>query len=226
MLKLILKKKARVLAFAVSTWTQHSTHIRDFHAFCALREINIFILNLYLLVLAQKGKSFGTIEAFLSAISFVFKFYLVRDFVQDPMIKDMKRFLAKVCRHGNNKKEAFGSTQVRLLWNQIDKDGGLEHITLVQLRTFVMTVFQHVTFCRFSDLCNLQLKDVRSAVDYFKIHILFSKADQAGVGQTVFIPNIDSVHCNPHMMMCLYLHQLDVNSVEGPGEMYLFPPLK
>ena len=88
MLKLILKKKARVLAFAVSTWTQHSTYIRDFHAFCALREINIFILNLYLLVLAQKGKSFGTIEAFLSAISFVFKFYLVRDFVQDPMIKD------------------------------------------------------------------------------------------------------------------------------------------
>ena len=145
-----------------------------------------------MLVLAQKGKSFGTIEAFLSAISFVFKFYLVRDFVQDPMIKDMKRFLAKVCRHGNNKKEAFGSTQVRLLWNQIDKDGGLEHITLVQLRTFVMTVFQHVTFCRFR----------------------------------IFIPNIDSVHGNPHMMMCLYLHQLDVNSVEGPGEMYLFPPLK
>ena len=75
--------------------------MRDFHAFCALREINIFectpyILNLYLLVLAQKGKSFGTIEAFLSAISFVFKFYLVRDFVQDPRIKDMKRFLAKV----------------------------------------------------------------------------------------------------------------------------------
>ena len=164
MLKLILKKKARVLAFAVSTWTQHSTYIRDFHAFCALREINIFectpyILNLYLLVLAQKGKSFGTIEAFLSAISFVFKFYLVRDFVQDPMIKDMKRFLAKVCRHGNNKKEAFGSTQVRLLWNQIDKDGGLEHITLVQLRTFVMTVFQHVTFCRFriSVIYNLKM---------------------------------------------------------------------
>ena len=110
-----------------------------------------------MLVLAQKGKSFGTIEAFLSAISFVFKFYLVRDFVQDPRIKDMKRFLAKVCRHGNNKKEAFGSTQVRLLWNQIDKDGGLEHITLVQLWTFVMTVFQHFADFRISVIYNLKM---------------------------------------------------------------------
>ena len=73
------------------------------------------------------------------------------------MIKDMKRFLAKVCRHGNNKKEAFGSTQVRLLWNQIDKDAGLEHITLVQLWTFVMTVFQHFADFRISVIYNLKM---------------------------------------------------------------------
>ena len=63
------------------------------------------MINLYLLLLAQKGKTFNTVEAFLSALSFCFKFYLVRDFVQDPMIKDMKRFVAKVCKHGNNKKK-------------------------------------------------------------------------------------------------------------------------
>ena len=39
-------------------------------------------------------------------------------------------------------------------------------------------------------------------VDYFKIYIKYSKTDQAGVGQTVFIPDIDSVHQDPHMMMC------------------------
>ena len=84
------------------------------------RELNMFectlyIINLYLLLLAQKGRTFGTVEAFLSALSFCFQFYLVRDFVQDKMILDMKRFVAKVCTHGHNKKEPFGSTQVRLL---------------------------------------------------------------------------------------------------------------
>ena len=148
------------------------------------------MINLYLLLLAQKGKTFNTVEAFLSALSFCFKFYLVRDFVQDTRIKDMKRFVAKVCKHWINKKEAFGSTQVQLLWNQIDKLGGLQNITLLQLRTFVMTVFQHVSFCRFSDLSALRLDDVLHAVDYFKIHIRYSKTDQAGVGQTVFTLNL------------------------------------
>ena len=184
------------------------------------------MINLYLLLLAQKGKTFNTVEAFLSALSFCFKFYLVRDFVQDPMIKDMKGFVAKVCKHGNNKKEAFGSTQVRLLWNQIDKLGGLQNITLLQLRTFVMTVFQHVSFCRFSDLSALRLDDVLHAVDYFKIHIRYSKTDQAGVGQTVFIPKLESVHKDPHMLMCLYIHRLDEKRADAPGDMYLFPPLK
>ena len=222
---------ARVLAFAITTWKQHSTYIRDFHTFCERRELNIFectpyIINLYILLLAQNGKTFASIEAFLSAISFVFKFYLVRDFVQDKMIKDMKRFVAKVCRHGHNTKEAFGSSEIRRLWNQIDTDGGLQNMSLLKLRTFVMTVFQHVSFCRFSDLKSLRLTDVLHEVDYFKIHIRYSKTDQAGVGQTVFIPKIESVHKDPHMLMCLYLYKLDEHSEESREEMYLFPPLK
>ena len=115
------------MAFAITTWKQHSTYIRDFHTFCERRELNIFectpyIINLYILLLAQNGKTFASIEAFLSAISFVFKFYLVRDFVQDKMIKDMKRFVAKVCRHGHNTKEAFGeSTDTIMLCSQCEK---------------------------------------------------------------------------------------------------------
>ena len=50
-----------------------------------------------------------------------------------------------------------------------------------------MTVFQHVSFCRFSDLRSLRLADVLHEVDYFKIHVRYSKTDQAGLGQTVFI---------------------------------------
>ena len=89
-----------------------------------------------------------------------------------------------------------------------------------------MTVFQHVSFCRFSDLRSLRLADVLHEVDYFKIHVRYSKTDQAGLGQTVFIPKLDSVHKDPHMLMCLYLHRLDEKSADAPGDMYLFPPLK
>ena len=93
-----------------------------------------------------------------------------------------------LCDHGNNRKEAFGSTEVRLLWNQIDKNGGLHKTSLGDLHTFVMTVFQHVSFCRFSDLSSLQQKDIMYEVDFFKIYIKYFKTDQAGGWSNCFYP--------------------------------------
>ena len=222
---------ARVLAFAPATWQHHISSFRDFQAFCSSRELNIFectpyILNLFMLHQAQKGKSYGCLETFLHSVSFLSKFFMVRDYVQDPMIKDMKRFLQKVCERHYNKKDGFGSAEVRTLWNSIDTTkGGVSELSLLQLRTFVMTVFQHTTFCRFSDLKNIKLSDLLHDIDYFTVKIRYSKTDQAGVGQTVFVPKLATVHRDPHMLMCLYLQRLD-EFVEGDREhVYLFPPL-
>ena len=131
-----------------------------------------YLINLYLLHLAKKRVKL--------AHAFVFKFYQVRDW---------KLFWQKyLCDHGNNRKEAFGSTEVRLLWNQIDKNGGLHKTSLGDLHTFVMTVFQHVSFCRFSDLSSLQQKDIMYEVDFFKIYIKYFKTDQAGGWSNCFYP--------------------------------------
>ena len=224
--------RARVMSFAPNTWRLHSSSLRDFISFCERRELNIFdctpyIINLFLLHLAQIGKSIGVIESFLHALTFLFKFYLIRDYATEPMVADLLRFLRKVCEKRENKKDAFGSEQIRIIWDSIDKHvGNVSSLSDLQLRSFVMAVFQHSTFCRFSDLQHITLSDVIPNVDYFTIRIRYSKTDQSGVGHTVFVPRLDSVHRNPHMLMCLYLERLDSRKIGNESLMYLFPPLR
>jgi hypothetical protein len=171
---------------------------------------------------AQKGKSFGGIQRFINALSYVYRFFLVPDIVTDTTVYEVKRFLAKVCPHVRNKKHAFGSAEVRNLWDAIDAKGGIRNLSQAELRTFVMCIVQHATFCRFNDLQHVKLGDIVFDLDYFKIKIAYSKTDQNGIGQSVFIPSIGYHQRNPHLLMCLYLHSLPDNDVN----MYLFPPHK
>jgi hypothetical protein len=218
--------QARVLAYATSTWISHANAIQVFVQFCATREIDIFectpySLNLFLLHSAQQGKTFGSLQRFLSALSFVLRFFNAADIVQDPTVYELKRFLAKVCPHIANKKQPFGSVEVRALWDKIaDQPGGFAALSQADLRTFVMIIVQHASFCRFSDLQN----DLIFELDYFKIHLKYSKTDQAGIGQTAFVPKIrDSVY-DPHKLMCLYLQLFPQEGPEAT-EIFLFPPL-
>jgi site-specific recombinase XerD len=222
--------KARVLAYATSTWLSHANAIQVFIQFCESRELDVFectpyILNLCLFYMAQQGKSFGSIQRCLSAISFVFRFFHVTDIVQDPSVYELKRFLAKACPHIANKKQPFGSAEVRALWNKIAaQPGGFTALSQAELRTFVMIVIQHASFCRFSDLQNVTLNDLLFELDYFKIHIRYSKTDQNGIGQSAFVPKIRDSEHDPHKLMCLYL-QLFPQGENDPPQMYLFPPL-
>jgi hypothetical protein len=52
----------------------------------------------------------------------------------------------------------------------------------------MLTVFQHKPFCRFSDLQQITLGDVFHEVDYFKIQIRFTKSDQQGEEQWLYLP--------------------------------------
>jgi hypothetical protein len=51
----------------------------------------------------------------------------------------------------------------------------------------MISVFQHKTFCRFADLKDITLADVFHEVDYFKIHVKFTKTDQKGGGQWLYV---------------------------------------
>jgi site-specific recombinase XerD len=130
--------QARVLAYAPSTWTSHASAIQVFLQFCTERELDFFdcspyILNLFLLHWAKQGKSFGSLQRFLSGLSFVYGFFLVRDIVQEPAVYELKRFLAKVCPHIANKKQPFGSSEVRALCKIAAQPGGFAALTQAEL---------------------------------------------------------------------------------------------
>jgi hypothetical protein len=71
------------------------------------------------------------------------------------------------------KKQPFGSAEVSVLWDKIDAAGGLEILSQVELCTFVMTMIQHATFCRFSDVQNLRLSDLIFELDYLKMLVRY-----------------------------------------------------
>ena len=79
-----------------------------------------------------------------------------------------EKIYAKSLPHGSKKKAAFGSVEVRKCWDKIDmKFGGIQNLTKLELRAFVMAVFQHKTFCRFDDITKVQLSDILQHLDYF-----------------------------------------------------------
>ena len=90
----------------------------------------------------------------------------------------------------------------------------------------MLAVFQHQTFCRFSDAEKIQLSDVFHDVDYFKITIRYSKTDQQGEGQFVYLPKSSSPYRNAHMLMCLYIEKMGFEGLASSTDLYLFPPLK
>jgi hypothetical protein len=224
--------KARVLAYSLTTWKNHASAIKDFLKFCESRELDPFdctpsILNLYMLYAAQNGKTSGFVESFLAAWSFVARFFLCADHTKDPSVAVMKRFTDKACARKSNQKKPFGSEEVRKIWNKIDAEhGGVHKLKFNEFRTFMLAVFQHKTFCRFSDLQNVKLEDVFHNVDYFKIHVKYSKTDQNGKGQWLYLPKQSSTFRDAHMLMCLYIHHLELDTTVPSPHVYLFPPLE
>jgi hypothetical protein len=220
---------ARVLAYAPATWSKHASAFKEFFNFCTVREIETvdctpMTVNLFLLHLAQLGKSIQVVESAIATISFVLRFYMLRDITTDPMIDATHRFVTKVCPKKSNLKAPFGSYEVRKMWDYLDaKYKDISLVPFKELRTFVLAVIQFNSFCRFSDLAVVKLDDLVFDIDYFKIHIQVSKTDQAGSGQSAYvIKSVDQAR-DAHMLMCIYIHRLHCFDVPN---LYLFPPLK
>jgi len=221
--------KSRVLSYAPATWRKHAANIAAFLSFCAGKNIGFFgctpaLLNEFQLQLAQDGASLQKVESCMSAISFIYRFFLMPNTAEDKTVSDIRRFVQKVCIKPCNKKSAFGSAEIRKVWDYIDNHkGGIELLSLAELRTFVMAVFQHKTFCRFSDVRVLKLEHLCYEPDFFRVFIPVSKTDQAGRGATVYLTKHKNSRRDAHMLLCLYLNRLSIDQQEN---MYLFPPIE
>lgn len=222
--------KSRVLAYAATTWKKHATTIKGFLEFCRARQLSIFdctpsVLNLYMLKLSRDGKSFGVVDSFLSGIAFVYRFFLMKNYAEEKPVRDVRKFVEKICEHRANKKDPFGAAEVRIMFDHlISKYASLENVPLPEFRTFCLSVFQHKSFCRFSDVEKIKLSDVFFDADYFKIKIQYSKTDQAGRGSWAFVPKTPGGFLDPHMLLCIYFHRMPFD--KHKEEVYLFPPLK
>jgi hypothetical protein len=219
---------AKVLAYAPATWVTHASGFKEFSRFCEVCEIYPLecvpqMFNLFILSLAQKGISLAALENKCKSVAFCLRFQILNDITCDPVTEPIKRFAMKVCPKNSNVKTPFGSAEVRKIWDHIErKYENLSRVPLFELRTFVLAVTQYESFCRFSDLAGVKLSDVVFDLDYFKIVIQYSKTDQAGAGQEVFVlKSVDRIR-DPHMLMCLYLQRLDSYNVD---DLYLFPSL-
>ena len=157
------------------------------------------------------------------AINFFNRFFLIRDIIVDNSVSAVLKFLEKTCPRNVHPRCGFGSVEVRKMWDKLEKkSNGIENLSLVELRTFVMAVIQRASLCRFSDIAQLKLSDLFYELDYFKIHIQFSKTDQNGIGQVAFIPRLSSGVRDPHGLMCLYFSIMHEPQDEG---IFPFPPL-
>jgi len=221
--------RSRVLAFAPATWRNMREPLRSFQSFCRKRGLNPLnctssSLNIYLLWLGHSGKTFGTVTHSLDSVNFIYKFFLVRDNVVDTTVRQVLKYLEKLCPTIVRPRLPFGAAEVRKLWDAIDaKYGGLHNMPPLELRTFVMVVSMHASFCRFSDIAPVKISDIFFELDYFKIHLRYSKTDPTGKGQWAFIPRDCSAVRDPHMLMCLYLSSVHADQDES---IFLFPPFE
>jgi site-specific recombinase XerD len=216
--------RAKILAYSASTWKSHSSTFTAFVKSCAidLASCTPPTVSLYLLDLAGKGKSIGVIERTVSTITFVFKWLHLDDLAKNVHVQDIVKFLRKTCPKRCNKKKELGVKEIRKVWDSLESQyKDISNVPLPLLRSFVFLVTQHATFCRYSDLAGVKLSDILYDIDFFSINIRTSKTDQAGTGQTVYIPrNDNALHC-PQMLMCLFLHK-----VHPDPDFFLFPALE
>jgi hypothetical protein len=176
---------------------------------------------------AKNGKSTGSIDSFLDAYAFVTKFFGMANYSADESVKTVKKFIEKSTRKIVNAKTAFGTDEVRRLFDfNVSRYGPVESWSKLLLRTFMLTVFQHKTFCRFSDVSKIKIDDVLFNADYFKIHISSSKTDQAAKGDSVYVAKSTSGFLDPHMLMCVYFHKMGFDHSSKNCDLYLFPPLQ
>jgi integrase len=221
---------SRMLAYADTTWKRHASAIRSLKEFCVDKNVNLFSLNesllsLFLLDELYKGTTVSSIKAKVDAYSFITKFFGMQNFVEDRAVHDVLKFVDKVAKRNSNKKAPFGEKEIEDTFEvYVKKYGPFQNWPILQRRTFMLAVFQTVTFCRYSEAQNVMIEDVVYDVDYIKILIKKSKTDQAAIGEYVYIPKVVNTRVDAHMLLCQYIHKTDFNN--GSGSVYLFPSLK
>jgi hypothetical protein len=218
--------RSRYLAYAESTWKRHAAAIRSLNKFCLERRVNIFKckdshFNLFLLDELKKGTTVTVINSIVDAYSFVMKFFGMMSVAEHRAVHDILKFVDKVGKRNFNKKCAYGEKKILETYRcYVRKFGDFEHWPLLESRTFILAIVQTVTFCRYSEIQNVEIADITFDPDYIKMLIKKSKTDQQSRGEYVYIPKSKHSPVDCRMLLCLYLHKLNFNNVSSSAKLF------
>jgi hypothetical protein len=76
-------------------------------------------------------------------------------------IHDVMKYIEKTGTRNTNQKAGFGESEILKTYSCYrSKFGSFEKWPLLESRTFILAMVQTVTFCRYSEIQNVELADV------------------------------------------------------------------
>ena len=218
--------RLRVLCFSKNTWLSMLNGMNKYFDFCVDREIITFPvdvnnLQLCLIDLVKKGKSIQVVENVVDSVVFCSNFIGWNLTTKDKIFKNVLKSFSKLAVRKNNRVEGMEAKEIKILWEKVLSFGGIEKLSLLEFRTFMMINFCFHTLCRFSCCSVVKTSNLKYYRNYFQVNIPKSKTDQEATGQeTVLVKNEGKY--DPHMLLCLYLQVVSPNG----EDVHLFSPLK
>jgi hypothetical protein len=169
----------------------------------------------------KKGTTVTVINSIVDAYSFVMKFFGMMSVAEHRAFHDILKFVDKVGKRNFNKKCAYGKKEILETYHcYVRKFGDFENWPLLESRTFILAIVQTVTFCRYSEIQNVEIADIIFDPDYIKMLIKKSKTDQQSRCEYVNIPKSKNSPVDCHMLLCLYMHKLNFNNVASNAKLF------
>ena len=217
--------KAVILRYSVTTLKQYVKNAKKFFKFSSLNQfrslpIDQCCLELFLIDCREKGVHKTSYRCFVSAVKFVQTIYGY-DESFSKTFENVLKYLEKFSVVKRLNRVGFQKEKLVSLWHSVSKAGGLNSLSMLELRTFVIINFCYYTMCRFNCISKVKIDNLYFQKEYVKILISSSKTDQHAEGQYVYLPKM-SKNC-PVKLLCNYIHIYEFDSMENP---FLFPPLK
>ena len=131
--------KAKLLGYSLNTFSRHLSYgSKIFSHLESLpqtefppREADV---ELFLIELAKSGHSYSSVEGYLASLNFVLTFFGY----ESVHVKNIKVYLSKSCPKKKIERQGFQKDLLTLLWKNICKKGGVENLSMKDLRSFTL----------------------------------------------------------------------------------------
>ena len=185
------------------SWSEQFTEVSPMPS----EEIHIII---YLLTLLQTGKNYPVIKSTLYAIKFFHKIIGFEEPCKTNLTTLILEGIKRICCHTTQKKDPITPEQLQKIYELL----GGERMTLLNLRTLLISVLSFMGFLRFSEVITLTLGDIIIHETHISIFIEKSKTDVYRDGYWVYLAKLHSSSLCPKSLLEKYIKIAKINKPE------------